>query len=265
MVLPQHRRRKGPVDPYGFVDELATRLEPGDIVICANGAACVVTFQAFTVKSGQRLIANSGTAAMGYDLPAAIGAAFAVRDGHVGRRPPEGRIICLAGDGSIQMNIQELQTIVHHQLPIKIFVFNNDGYLSIRQTQDNLCEGRRVGEGPGSGLTFPDMARVARAYGIPARRVSAHPRLGESIEASLAQPGPYLVDVVMDPETAFVPKVAAQRLPNGRLVSKPLEDMSPLLDRDEFAGNMLVGEYRRADEEDRDGLTVKDDNDNPER
>ncbi len=238
-VLPEYRRRDEPVNAYVFVDALARRLEDDDVVVCANGSACVVTFQAFAVKRGQRLIANSGTAGMGYDLPAAIGAAFALRAG----ASPAGRVICLAGDGSIQMNIQELQTIVHHQLPIKVFVFDNAGYLSIRQTQDNLFAGRRVGEGPHSGVSFPDLVRVAEAYGIAATRVTRHEELDEAIGAALVSAGPALVDVVMDPDQAFVPKVIAERLPDGRLVSKPLEDMYPFLDRDEFADNMIVPPY----------------------
>ena len=246
MVLPEYRRQDAPVNAYVFVDELARRLVEDDVVVCANGSACVVTFQAFAVKRGQRLIANSGTAGMGYDLPAAIGAAFALRDrgSPAGGSPPSaGRIICLAGDGSIQMNIHELQTIVHHELPIKIFVFENAGYLSIRQTQDNIFEGRRVGEGPQSGVSFPDLVRLAEAYGIPATRVTRHKELEEAIGAALVSAGPALVDVVMDPDQAFVPKVIAERLADGRIVSKPLEDMYPFLPRAEFADNMIVPPY----------------------
>lgn len=245
VVLPEYRRRDEPVNTYAFVDELARRLEKDDVVICANGSACVVTFQAFAVKRGQRLIANSGTAGMGYDLPAAIGAAFALRGGAdpAAGASPAGRVICLAGDGSIQMNIQELQTIVHHELPIKIFVFDNAGYVSIRQTQDNIFAGRRVGEGPHSGVSFPDLVRLAEAYGIAATRVTRHDELDEAIGAALVSAGPALVDVVMDPDQAFVPKVIAERLPDGRIVSKPLEDMYPFLTREEFADNMIVPPY----------------------
>jgi len=245
VVLPEYRRRDEPVNAYVFVDELARRLAEDDVVVCANGSACVVTFQAFAVKPGQRLIANSGTAGMGYDLPAAIGAAFALRDGGApaGAASPAGRVVCLAGDGSIQMNIQELQTIVHHELPVKIFVFDNAGYLSIRQTQDNIFAGRRVGEGPHSGVSFPDLVRLAEAYGIAATRVTRHKELDEAIGAALVGAGPALVDVVMDPDQAFVPKVIAERLADGRIVSKPLEDMYPFLTREEFADNMIVPPY----------------------
>ena len=218
------------------------------LVVCANGAACVTTIQAFSFKRGQRLLVNSGTAGMGYELPAAIGAAFARHTG--ASQAPMGvpaaadsRVICLAGDGSIQMNIQELQTIVQHHLPVKIFVFNNAGYASIRQTQDNLFAGRRLGEGPGSGVTFPDLVRVAEAYGIMALRVTRHDELDDAIDIAVASPGPALVDVMMDPDQAFVPKVIAEKLPDGSLVSKPLEDMFPFLNREEFAENLIVPAY----------------------
>jgi acetolactate synthase-1/2/3 large subunit len=233
VVLPEYRAERGAVNAYVFVDVLSEHLEHGDVVVCANGAACVVAFQALRLKDGQRLLANSGTAGMGYDLPAAIGAAFACG----------GRVVCLAGDGSIQMNLQELQTIVHHHLPIKIFIFNNGGYLSIRQTQDNLFAGHRVGEGPATGVSFPDMVAIAGAYGIEATRVRSHDTLDEAIGATLESPGPALCDVVMPTEAVFAPKVAAARRPDGRIVSKPLEDMTPFLERDEFAENMLIPEW----------------------
>ena len=235
VVLPQYRAIETPVNAYVFVAELSELLEPGDIVVCANGAACVVGFQALRVQRGQRLIANSGTAGMGYDLPAAVGACLGA-----GAR----RVICLAGDGSIQMNLQELQTIVHHRLPIKVFVFDNAGYLSIRQMQDNLFDGRRVGEGADSGVSLPDMVAVAHAYGIAATRVDAHAALPEAIAATLAGDAPALCDVVMSPDLRFAPKVAAEKLADGRIVSKPLEDMWPFMEREEFAENMLVPAWR---------------------
>jgi acetolactate synthase-1/2/3 large subunit len=242
----QERRRRYPVvlpayaeddsrgvNPYVFVDRVSEAVEEGDIVVTANGAACVVGFQALRLKPGMRLIGNSGTASMGYDLPASIGACLAA-----GRR-----VICFAGEGSVQMNIQELQTIAHHRLPVKVFVFDNGGYLSIRQTQDNLFGGHYVGEGPRSGVSFPDMVRVAEAYGIPAERVDTHDALDAAIARALATDGPALVRVVMDPRQNFAPKVASEKRPDGRMVSKPLEDMYPFLDREEFGSNMLVEEW----------------------
>jgi acetolactate synthase I/II/III large subunit len=240
VVLPEYRRET-PVNPYVFVDELSDHLQADDLIVLANGSACVTALQAMRLKQGQQVIVNSGTAGMGYDLPTAIGAACARKTmGGSGQR-----VICLAGDGSIQMNLQELETIVHHQLPIKIFLFNNAGYLSMRQTQDNLFAGQRFGESPATGLGLPDMVALACAYGIPASRVDRLSSLPAAIDAMLATDGPALLDVVMDPEQTFSPKVIAEKLPDGRLMSKPLEDMFPWLDREEFLENMLIEPYER--------------------
>jgi acetolactate synthase-1/2/3 large subunit len=233
VVLPEYRTVDEPVNPYVFVDALSGHLTGDDIVVTANGSAVVVSNQALRLPRGARLICSSGTASMGYDLPAAIGACVAA-----GRR-----VICLAGDGSIQMNVQELQTIAHHGLPVKVFVFDNEGYVSMRQTQANIFAGHYVGEGPASGVSLPDMVRVAGAYGIAARRACRHGELDAAIAATLTGDGPQLCDVVMDPRQPFAPKVAGLKLPDGRMVSNALEDMHPLLDREEFAENMIVPPY----------------------
>ena len=238
VVLPEYREQDEPVNPYVFEDVLSRHLDGRSVVVTANGAAVVVTNQALRLPRGARLICSSGTASMGYDLPAAIGACVAAG------RP----VICLAGDGSVQMNVQELQTIAHYRLPVKIFIFDNGGYLSMRQTQDNIFAGRYVGEGPESGVSLPDMTAVARAYGIPARSVSSNSGLDEAIAGMLEDDGPQLCVVVMDPKQPFSPKVAGMRLPDGRMVSNPLEDMHPLLGRDELADNMLVPLYREGEE-----------------
>jgi len=219
VVQDQQRRPGPPLNPYHFVEELSAMLASDDVVICGNASACILPFQVMKIRKGQRLISNSGSASMGYDLPAAIGAAVA-RGGK--------RVICLAGDGSLQMNIQELQTVVHHQLPIKIFVLNNSGYLSIRSTQKNFF-GRMTGESAASGVSFPDFVKVACAYGIPAVRVDRASAL-PSVREALDQPGPALVDVVLDPEQEFEPRSRAKQLPDGRIISPPLEDMYPFLE-----------------------------------
>jgi acetolactate synthase I/II/III large subunit len=167
---------------------------------------------------------------MGYDLPAAIGA-------FIGSGRP---VVCLAGDGSLQMNLQELQTVVGYRLPIKLFVLNNDGYHSIRQTQQNFFPDNPVGYGPSSGVSFPNLERLAFAYGIPFRRCASHAELDRCIADTLAEEGPQLCEVMLDPAQPFAPKLASKRLPDGRMVSAPLEDMTPLLDRDEFARNMFI-------------------------
>ena len=148
------------------------------------------------------------------------------------------RVICLAGDGSLQLNIQELQTLIHNRLHIKLFVLNNDGYLSIRLSQKNMFN-RLTGEGPQSGVSFPDIVKVAEAYGIPAARIG-YEDLESGIQAVLEQPGPYVCDVLLDPDQPFEPRISSRQLPDGRIVSSNLEDMYPFLDKQELAENMLV-------------------------
>lgn len=231
VVLPEYMENKNHVNPYVFCDVLSDYLGDHDVIVSSNGSACVIPIQSLRLKKGRRHIVNSGCAAMGYGLPSAIGACFASK---------KKRVICLEGDGSIQLNIQELQTVVHHQLPVKIFIFNNNGYLSIRTTQTNFFDGRLVGEGPQSGVTLPDMVRIAEAYGIKTCRISSQDELAEKIEAVLESSGPVLCDVLIQPDQLFSPRTSSQRLPDGRMVSKPLEDMYPFLDREEFLSNMII-------------------------
>jgi acetolactate synthase I/II/III large subunit len=228
VVLPRHREFRGGINPYHFIDTLFRSLADDDVVICGDATACIVTFQVAQIKGKQRLISNSGSASMGYDLPAAIGAAVA-RGGK--------RVICLAGDGSIQMNIQELQTIAHHRWPIKIFVLSNGGYLSIRSTQTNFF-GRQVGAGPESGVSFPDMIRVANAYGIPPLRLNA-PAFETQLKRVLEGDLPELVDVVLDRQQPFEPRLSSKQQPDGSIVTAPLEDMYPFLDPEELRSNLL--------------------------
>jgi acetolactate synthase-1/2/3 large subunit len=225
-VLPQQRDAADVLNPYHFCESLTQKLSEDDVVVCGNGSAFIIMFQAGVVKRGQRWFFNSGCASMGYDLPAAVGAAFA--------RPGK-RVICMAGDGSIQLNIQELQTVAYHRLPVKIFVLNNNGYLSIRQSQQAFF-GRRVGESPASGVSFPDMVRVAAAYGLSAFRIELA-NMESGIARALADPGPVLCDVVVDPQQGFEPRVSSRQLPDGRIVSPELEDMFPLLSREELQSN----------------------------
>jgi len=235
VVLPEYYRRRKLVNPYVFCEALSGRLEEHDVVVSSNGASCVIPIQVVQIKRGQRHIVNSGCAAMGYGLPAAIGACFA----NEGRR-----VICLEGDGSIQLNIQELETITYHRLPVKIFLFNNDGYLSIRTTQNSFFDGHLVGESARSGVGFPDFVRVAKAYGIHACRIQNHKELGERIDHLLQTDGPVLCDVHMDPDQLFEPRTASKRLPDGTMVSSPLEDMFPFLDEEEFPSNMIIPRWQ---------------------
>lgn len=228
VVLDRYRQEGPPINPYYFIEELFKMLADDEVVICGDATACIVPYQTGKLKLGQRLISNSGAASMGYDLPAAVGAAV----GH-GKR-----VICLAGDGSLQLNIQELQTIVHHRLPVKIFVLNNGGYLSIRQTQSNFF-GKLIGESPSSGVSFPDMRCVAQAYGIPAMRVTTASDFRQ-VPALLDAPGPALCEVMLDPAQEFEPRLKSRQLPDGKIVSPDLEDMYPFLDAQELASNMLI-------------------------
>jgi acetolactate synthase-1/2/3 large subunit len=227
-VVQERQRRSGPpLNPYYFVEQLSARLAEDDVILCGNATSCIVPFQTMRLQRGQRLISNSGSASMGYDVPASIGAAFA--------RPGK-RVICLAGDGSIQMNIQELQTIVHHHLPIKIFVLNNSGYLSMRMTQAGFF-GRLTGESPTTGTSFPNMVKVGCAYGIPSQRIDRESQLSQ-VDQALAAEGPALIDVVLDPNQEFEPRSKARQLPDGRIVSPTLEDMYPFLDQTELMDNV---------------------------
>jgi acetolactate synthase-1/2/3 large subunit len=230
-VLLEFYNQPSLVNPYVFCEVLSSCLEKGDAIISSNGSSCVIPIQVMRIQKGQRHIVNSGCAAMGYGLPAAIGACLARE---------KGRTICLEGDGSIQLNIQEFQTIVHHQLPIKCFIFNNQGYLSIRSTQKNFFNGNFIGESKQSGVSFPDMVLLARAYGIESERIADHEQLKKRLPVILSKPGPFICDVMMDPEQMFSPRVSSKRLPDGRMVSSPLEDMTPFLEAEEFLSNMII-------------------------
>ncbi len=231
VVLPEHKTPASPVNLYFFVQTLTELLDHDDVVVAGNGSACVGLFQAGVVKKGMRMIWNSGCATMGYDLPASIGACLANN---------KKRVVCLAGDGSTQMNIQELQTVVYHNLPIKIFYLNNDGYISMKQTQNSFFSGRMVASDPKSGVGFPDIIKVAQAYGFKTETIDSHDSMAERIRETLEKPGPVLCEVKLPSSYIFAPKLSSERKPDGRLVSKPLEDLFPFLSREEFKKNMII-------------------------
>jgi acetolactate synthase-1/2/3 large subunit len=236
VVLPEYWDDAAAVNPYCFMEALFSQLREYEIIVTGDGTACVTAFQAAYIRRGQRLFHNSGCASMGYDLPAAIGSAFA-RAGQ--------RIICLAGDGSIMMNLQELQTIFGHGLPIKIFILNNQGYHSIRQTQRGFFPDNVVGCGADSGLSFPSFEKLAAAFGIPYEQCSSHVQLESRIGRALVAEGPTICEVMLDLDQGFAPRSTSRRLTTGEIISAPLEDMAPLLSREELQENMmlsLVGE-----------------------
>jgi acetolactate synthase I/II/III large subunit len=230
-VLPEYKEQAALVNPYYFTELLTSLCEENDIFISANATPSIALFQAGIIKPNQQVIMNSGSAAMGYDLPAAIGAAVS---------KPNHRIICLVGEGSLMMNLQELQTIIHHQLPIKIFIYNNNGYSSIKQTQENLFAGRYVASGPTSGVTFPDLIKVAEAFGYKTRSIQTQSGMEDIIQEVLDIDGPVVCNVKLPSDYKFTPKLSSERKPDGTMVSKPLEDMYPFLDREEFKDNMLI-------------------------
>jgi acetolactate synthase-1/2/3 large subunit len=231
VVLPEYWKSSSGVNPYCFMERLSEHLEDGEVIVCGDGTACVAAFQAIKIRPGQRLFTNSGCASMGYDLPAAIGAAEAL--------PHKKRIICVAGDGSIMMNLQELQTVSGQKLPIKIFVLNNSGYHSIRQTQGNFFPDNIVGCGTDSGLSFPDFANVAAAFDLPFEHCSSHAELNSAIRKTLEMDGAAVCEVKLDLEQAFAPKLSSRKLDDGRMVSASLEDMAPFLSRENHLANMI--------------------------
>lgn len=214
----------GYVNSYIFADELFQQLHDGDVCVTGNGTAYTCTYQAMKVNKGVRVFANQGCAAMGYDIPAAIGACVA---------NDKGRTILVTGDGSLQMNIQELQTIVTNKLPIKIFVLKNEGYLAIKTTQNSFFKGHFTGSDPKSGVECPDLEKIASAYGIPYRNVSENGTiLTEAIKETLDSDGPMICEIHMHPLQTLFPKSASFMDKNGKMSSAPLDKMAPFMPDD---------------------------------
>ena len=221
----------GKANTYAFLDTLSRSLPANAITVVANGSASVMGSQAYYIKQGDRFIMNCALSSMGYALPASIGVCQAAGKD----------VVCIEGDGSIMMNLQELQTVVTNKLPVKIFVINNNGYHQIRQTQDNIFHDGYVGMGPESGdLGFPDFSKLAPAFGIPYFAIHSNNELQNVIEKVLSCDGYALCEVFVSTAQKFEPKSATKRLADGRLISPPLEDMAPFLPREELAENMYV-------------------------
>ena len=230
-TLPEYYKDKEGLNPYVFITELFKELGEDESIVCGNGSACVITFQAAEIKKSQRLYTNSGCAAMGYGFPAAVGACVA---------RPDKRIICIDGDGSFMMNMQELQTVVFNKLNMKIFLLNNNGYHSIRQTQTNLFKGQPyVGIGGGYGLSIPDFSKVIPAFDIPYYRIDSVENIGDKINEVLETDGPVFCEVFVDWHQNFAPKSSSKVLPSGKIVSAAVDDMAPFLDREEYESNHI--------------------------
>lgn len=233
-VVPRQWEENGETaNVYAFVRHLSSQLPENSLTAVSNGACCVVGNQAYVIKKGSRMANNSAVASMGYGLPAAIGTCIGG-----GCR----NTICLEGDGSIMMNLQELQTVLTNQLPIKLFLINNNGYHSIRITQSNLFrEHCKIGIGPESNdLSFPEFKKIAEAFGFPYYSAHSNAEMKRVVDEVLKQEGPVFCEIFTDTEQVWEPKSSTKRLPDGTLVSPPLEDLAPFLPREELRKNMFI-------------------------
>jgi acetolactate synthase-1/2/3 large subunit len=231
LVLPSHREPNDGVSMYYFSEVLSEELAADDVIAPgSSGFASEMFLLNLKVKQGQRVFHNRGTGAMGFGLPASIGACVAS-----GRR----RTVCVDGDGGFQLNIQELATVASHALPIKFFVVNNRGYASIRSSQQNYFN-LLVAADESSGLRLPNVRKVAEAYGLPTAYIEHPSHLRDRIRDVLTSDGPVVCEVRAPADEARMPRVSSSQRPDGSMVSKPLEDMWPFLDREEFRSNMIV-------------------------
>ena len=232
VVLPEHKKPDHYVNTYHLVDVLSEVMIADDVLVPGSSGSCSeITLQAFRVKEGQRILNSPGLGAMGFGLPASIGACLAS-----GRK----RTITIIGDGGLQHNIQDLETVARFGLPIKIFILNNNGYASIRTMQDNHFNANYICCDPGSGLTFPKLERIANAYKIAFKRLDKSENLKHQVRHVLEEKDPVLCEVFVDPKLLTAPKLSSEVKSDGRIVSKPLEDLWPFLDREEFKANMVI-------------------------
>lgn len=209
------------VSSYLFVDRLFNLLPDDAMVVTGNGTAYTCTLQAMKIKKGMRVFCNQGCATMGYDLPAAIGAC-------IGKDKKD--IILITGDGSIMMNLQELQTIFAYQLPIKIFILENNGYVAMRTTQTAFFDKRFVGESPDSRLFLPRFEKIAPAFGLKYARIECEDNIDQKLTEVLNETGPIICEIKMDPDQTLYPKVASMKTPEGKMISKPMEEMFPFIE-----------------------------------
>jgi acetolactate synthase-1/2/3 large subunit len=236
-VGDEHEDKGGFINSYRFVERLNQFFKSDQVVVTDMGTALLCAHQVLKLKGGQRLMTSTGLGEMGYGLPAAIGASFAnVRS----------EVMCLNCDGGMMLNLQELQTIVHYNLPIKIFIFNNDGYLMIKHTQKALFDSAYVGTDRASGVSCPDYSKVAAAFGIPSYQISVWDEVDFTVAAVQAAAGPVICEVFMHPEQVFSPKLSLVQQADGVLISPPLEDLSPLIARSELDDLMLEGLHEKS-------------------
>jgi acetolactate synthase-1/2/3 large subunit len=232
VVLPEYWNEGSFVNDYVLIDVLSDELTGHDLVVPGSSGACSErTMQGIRIKAGLRVFNSEGLGSMGFGIPAAIGGCLASR----GRRT-----ICIDGDGGFIMNIQELETVKRLDLPIKFFVLNNGGYVSIQMTQKSFFDGRFVGSSTSSGLTLPDVTAVSKAFGIPVARITNHTGIREKVREVMETKGPVVCEVMVSPEQVTAPRVTSRLREDGSMESMPMEDLWPLLDRQEFRGNMAI-------------------------
>lgn len=237
-IGPEHADAEGFINSYRFMERLNRVFKKDQVVVTDMGTALLCGHQVLKFKLGQRLMTSTGLGEMGYGLPAAIGVSFANN---------RGEVMCLNCDGGMMMNLQELQTIAHHRLPIKLFIFNNDGYLMIKHTQNALFnKAGYVGTSKNSGLSCPDFSKVAAAFDMPAFQIRAWDECDDILAQVQAADGPVICEVFMHPEQLFVPKLSVASTPKGALVSPPLEDLSPLVPLEQLADAMIVGVHEKS-------------------
>ena len=231
VCLPEYVNESDGINKYYFIDALEKHLTNDAVVVSDAGSSYYVTSQALILRNQQRYVTSGAQADMGFSLPAAIGVCVA---------NPSIEVIGITGDGSLQMNIQELQTLVHHQFSLKLVVWNNNGYLSIRTTQKKFFSGREMGTDPESGLSFPDLEKISTAYGIPFVRAMNSSELNDALNTMMETKGPIILEVICPENQEIIPAASSKKLPDGKMLSKPLEDMYPFLDRQEFFADMVV-------------------------
>lgn len=229
--------KEGYINSYRFIHKLSNFFKSDQIIVTDIGTAMLTTHQLLSIKKGQRLITSAGFAEMGYALPAAIGASFANNNGEV---------ICLHCDGGMMLNLQELQTIAHHELPIKIFIYNNDGYTMIKHTQKALF-GRYAGTNKKTGVSFPDFSAIAQAFGITSFKIKSWDDFDSAIPKLINLPRPVICEVFIHPEQLFFPKLSLSLQKDGSIISPPLEDLSPLLSRKELRENMCIPMHSKSE------------------
>lgn len=232
ICLPEYYNQKNFVNNYVFIEELSKSLPENSLIVPGSSGACSeVTMQAIKIKNKTRIFNSEGLGSMGFGVPAAIGACIAA---------DKKETICIDGDGGFVMNMQELELVHRYNLPIKFFILNNDGYGSIKTTQTNHFAGKLVASDPGSGLTLPDISKVAKTFNIPHLKIHDNDMLCSLIDKVLDTSGPLIIEVMIDPNHRTAPKASVYKTKDGLFATRPMEDMQPILSREEFLENMLV-------------------------